>query len=160
MLETPENEGFVWQKRTKTSILYSGGLTPACHRGATLLSAASGQLFAMPPRGNSPLCRLGATVRDAASGQLSSLPPSGNSPPCRRVRTLGPGSAVAERNLGAARPLRNVIVAAYPLRNVIVAAYPLRNVNGSRLSVAKRNRCAAGLLFMLPFFRIFEFLCD
>ena len=104
----------------------------------------------LPQRGNSPLCRLGATVRDAASGQLSPLPPSGNSPPCRRVRTLGPGSAVAERNLGAARPLRNVIVAAYPLRNVI----------GSSLSIAKRNRCAVGLLFMLPLFRIFEFLCD
>ena len=80
----------------------------------------------LPQRGNSPFCRLGATVRDAASGQLSPLPPSGNSPPCRRVRTSGPGSAVAERNLGAARPLPNVIV----------AAYPLRTVNGSRLLVA------------------------
>ena len=80
----------------------------------------------LPQRGNSPLCRLGATLRDAASGQLSPLPPSGNSPPCRRVRTSGPGSAVAERNLGAARPLPNVIV----------AAYPLRTVNGSRLLVA------------------------
>ena len=80
----------------------------------------------------------------------SALPQSDNSPPCRRVRTSGPGSAVAERNLGAARPLRNVIV----------AAYPLRNVNGSRLPVAKRYRCAARLLFMLPLFRIFEFLCD
>ena len=91
MLERLENEGFGGQKRTKTPILCSGGLTPACHRGAT--------------------------VRDAASGQLSL---------CRRVRTSGPGSAVAERNLGAARPLRNVIV----------AAYPLRNVNDSRLPVA------------------------
>ena len=51
----------------------------------------------------------------------SALPQSDNSPPCRRVRTLEPGSAVAERNLGAARPLRNVIVAAYPLQNVIGA---------------------------------------
>ena len=37
------------------------------------------------------------------------LPQCGSSPPCRRVRTLGPGSAVAERNLGVAYPLRNVI---------------------------------------------------
>ena len=71
----------------------------------------------LPQRGNSPLCRLGATLPSAAEWELSAMPP---------MRTSGPGSAVAERNLGAARPLRNVIVAAYPLRNVI----------GSRLPVA------------------------
>ena len=69
----------------------------------------------LPQRGNSPLCRLGATVRDAAEWELSALPPRGNSPLCRRVRTSGPGSAVAERNLGAARPLRNVIDSRLPV---------------------------------------------
>ena len=129
VLEKPENGDSEGQKRTKTSILCSkclkwGFRSSKAHKITLFVLGRANPC--LPQRGNSPLCRLGATVRDAASGQLSPLPPSGNSPPCRRVRTSGPGSAVAERNLGAARPLPNVIV----------AAYPLRTVNGSRLLVA------------------------